>query len=115
MRKHITLLAAAVASVSVSWGASAARAQATASDTIAQPPINNAVAQPPVGGALVQPPVSGAVTQPAVSGAVNDQLFAAAAAVGDLAELSTSKLALQRAANPEVRRFAQHLITDHSQ
>ena len=41
--------------------------------------------------------------------------FVRMAAASDLYEIQSSRLALQRSRNPEIRRFAQMLITHHTQ
>ena len=41
------------------------------------------------------------------------QEFVRKATVSDLFELASSKLALERTQNPDVRQFAQHMIEDH--
>lgn len=43
-----------------------------------------------------------------------DRLFAAAAAASDLAEITSSQMALQQAGSEEVRRFAQQMVQDHT-
>lgn len=43
-----------------------------------------------------------------------DTLFATAAAQGDIYEITSSELALERAASEEVRTFAQDMIADHT-
>ena len=40
--------------------------------------------------------------------------FAQAAVVGNLFEVESSKLALERAQSPAVKTFAQHMVDDHS-
>ena len=45
---------------------------------------------------------------------MNDGLFAAAAAGAGLCEVTSSQLAVERASNPEVKRFAQQMIADHT-
>ncbi len=47
--------------------------------------------------------------------AFNDNLFAAAAAANDLAELTVANMALQRAAHAETKVFAQQMVKDHNQ
>jgi len=47
-------------------------------------------------------------------GPVNDQLFVMAASAGGMAEVSVSQLAADRASSEEVKKLAQHLITDHT-
>ncbi len=44
-----------------------------------------------------------------------DQLFMLRAAQGDMAEISTSQLALKKSKSADVKQLAQRLITDHSQ
>ena len=43
-----------------------------------------------------------------------DETFAMKANCGGIVEITMSKLALQRSSNPEVRKFAQHMIEDHT-
>ncbi|MBX6314609.1 MAG: DUF4142 domain-containing protein [Isosphaeraceae bacterium] len=50
----------------------------------------------------------------AVKGAINDRLFVAAAAEGGMAEVAASKLAIERAASEEVKRFARQMVDDHT-
>lgn len=45
---------------------------------------------------------------------VNDTLFAEAAAIGGMAELSLSELGVQRATDPELKRFSQQMIDEHT-
>jgi putative membrane protein len=46
--------------------------------------------------------------------AVSDNLFAAAAASGGLAEVSLAELGAQRATDPELKRFSQQMIEEHT-
>jgi putative membrane protein len=46
--------------------------------------------------------------------AVNDSLFAAAAAVGGMTEISIAELGVQRATDPELKRFSQQMIDEHT-
>jgi putative membrane protein len=46
---------------------------------------------------------------------IDDRLFAAAAAASGLAEIATSKLAMQHAASERVREYARQMIQDHNQ
>jgi putative membrane protein len=46
--------------------------------------------------------------------AVSDELFAAAAASGGLAEVNISQIGLQRATDPELKRFSQQMVEDHT-
>jgi putative membrane protein len=43
-----------------------------------------------------------------------DRLFLTKAAKGNLAEVMTSQLALQKSKNPQVRQIAQQMVTEHS-
>jgi putative membrane protein len=45
---------------------------------------------------------------------VDDTLFANAAALGGMAELSISELGVQKATDPELKRFSQQMIDDHT-
>jgi len=51
----------------------------------------------------------------ATQSAVSDELFAAAAASGGLAEVNVSQIGLQRATDPELKRFSQQMVQDHNQ
>jgi len=58
----------------------------------------------------------GRTAQPAGAvAAVNDPLFAAAAASGGLAEVNISEIGLQRATDPELKRFSQQMVQEHTQ
>jgi len=48
------------------------------------------------------------------SAPVNDTLFAEAAAVGGVAEVTLSQIGLQRATDPELKKFSQQMIDDHT-
>jgi putative membrane protein len=56
----------------------------------------------------------GGVQQSAAMTAVNDSLFAAAAADSGLAEVSMSELGVQRATDPELKKFSQQMIDEHN-
>ena len=50
-----------------------------------------------------------------MSRAVPDVLFAAAATSGGLAEVNLSEIGLQRATDPELKRFSQQMVNEHTQ
>jgi len=50
----------------------------------------------------------------ATSNAVDDRLFAAAASESGAAELALSRLGLEKAADPELKKFSERMIEDHS-
>jgi len=57
----------------------------------------------------------GTVTQgTAGQSAVSDPLFATAAGIGGLTELQISELGVQRATDPELKRFSQQMIDEHN-
>jgi putative membrane protein len=56
-----------------------------------------------------------AVRVSATQSAVSDELFAAAASSGGLAELNISQIGQQRATDPELKRFSQQMIQEHTQ
>lgn len=72
----------------------------------------------PTGGAAQEPAVgaapAGGLRTANTAAAMNDGLFAAAAAGSGLCEVASSRLALERAASPEVKQFAQRMIDDHT-
>jgi putative membrane protein len=55
--------------------------------------------------------VVGAASAPLVNTA---DAYVAAAATGDMYELESSKLALEKSQSPAVKKFAQQMITDHT-
>jgi putative membrane protein len=57
--------------------------------------------------------LAGTVTGPAFAADKADA-FVAAAAQANMTEIELSKLALQKAKDPRVRDFAQHMIDDHT-
>ncbi|PVM82961.1 DUF4142 domain-containing protein [Caulobacter endophyticus] len=59
--------------------------------------------------------VAGAATGVATgaTGAVNAEAFARDAAIGGMYEIESSKLALEKAANPDVKASAKMIIADH--
>jgi putative membrane protein len=52
---------------------------------------------------------------PTAPAMLDDRLFAMAAGAGGLAELVSSQAALARSRDEEVRKFAQQMVTDHTQ
>jgi len=50
----------------------------------------------------------------ASSNAVDDRLFAAAAAESGSAELALSRLGLEKATDPELKKFSERMIEDHT-
>ena len=46
--------------------------------------------------------------------AVSDALFAVAAADGGLTEVTVSELGVQKATDPELKRFSQHMVEEHT-
>jgi len=48
------------------------------------------------------------------SSPVNDSLFAEAAAVGGVAEVNLSEIGLKRATDPELKKFSQQMIDEHT-
>jgi putative membrane protein len=63
---------------------------------------------------LIVTPAQRSAQAAGAQGPVSDALFAAAAVSGGLAELNLSELGLQRATDPELRRFSQQMVDDHS-
>lgn len=45
---------------------------------------------------------------------VNDALFAEVAAIGGMSEVTLSEIGLQRATDPELKKFSQQMIDDHN-
>lgn len=68
-------------------------------------------APPRTGVGAVQP------SQPVVRGEISevDQFFASCLLAKNQAEIEISKLALERAQNPQVKQFAQQMIAEHQQ
>jgi putative membrane protein len=58
---------------------------------------------------------SGIARISATQSAVSDELFAAAASSGGIAEVNVSKIGLERATDPELKRFSQQMVQDHTQ
>ncbi len=48
------------------------------------------------------------------SGKLNDEEFVTKAAIGGSTEVALAKLAQQRATEPEVKKFAEKMVTDHT-
>jgi putative membrane protein len=76
-----------------------------------------AVVQTP-GQAVVQTPGQAVVQTPgqatAARTAVKDALFAAAAADGGLTEVGLSQLGVQKATDPELKKFSEKMIEEHT-
>ena len=53
--------------------------------------------------------------QAARTAPVNDQLFAAAAAIGGVSEVAIAQLGAQRATDPELKKFSQQMVQEHTQ
>src|SRR5690349_19365471 len=45
---------------------------------------------------------------------VNDQLIAQAAAIGGVSELAVAQLGVERATDPELKKFSQQMVADHT-
>jgi len=70
-----------------------------------------------VAAALAAPAAHAQATASQATGAkaaVNDSLFAAAAALGGMSEVQISELGAQRATDPELKKFSQQMIADHT-
>jgi len=98
------------------------RNRAVAGQNAAQRPADGQVGNRPIAGQSVPEPAVGQVGAErgtsrsgtrAVAG-VDDGLFAAAATAGNLAELSLSQLGVQKATDPELKRFSQQMIDEHT-
>ncbi len=50
----------------------------------------------------------------AEAGPVSDQLFAAAAAIGGMSEVAISQLGVQKATDPELKKFSQQMVEEHT-
>jgi len=51
---------------------------------------------------------------PATGAASGDQLFVMKASANDLAEVNLGRIAVKRAGNADVKKFAQKMIDDHT-
>jgi putative membrane protein len=60
---------------------------------------------------------SGSTTQsaPKAKSASSTKDFVTKAAIGDMFEVQSSQLALQKSQNQQIKDFAQHMVNDHSQ
>src|SRR5262249_29526326 len=79
-----------------------------------RPVAGQSVAEPAVGQARNQVIVGRSRTTGAHATGVNDALFAAAAADSGLSELTLSQLGAQRATDPELRRFSERMLGEHT-
>ena len=68
---------------------------------------------PPRPGSTQQPPTERSGEKMGQKGAAADHEFAMGAANGGLAEVEISKLAADHAANADVKKFAERMVTDH--
>jgi len=64
--------------------------------------------------AILIVPVLAHAQAPAARTAVNDPLFANAAALSGLAEVALSELGMQKATDPELKRFSEQMVADHT-
>src|SRR5690242_20609993 len=64
--------------------------------------------------AVAVPTARAQSTSTGTAAAVNDWLFAEAAHAGGIAELALSELGVQKATDPELKRFSQQMIDEHS-
>lgn len=61
------------------------------------------------------PPAQPTRSMPAINVNVSSQDFVAKAAISDRYEIRAAKIALERSRNPDIDRFANRMIHDHSQ
>ncbi len=64
--------------------------------------------------AFAQQQQTTSIRQSADAGPVNDQLFAAAAAIGGMSEVAMSQLGVQKATDPELKKFSQEMVEAHT-
>ena len=88
MRKHLFIASALLAMGSFAW---------------AQAENNSAAPEGP-----------GKIKQAVTKMMLTNESFVEKAGVSNLAEIETSKLALQRTQDPQIKRFAQRMIDDHT-
>lgn len=113
-----------LAALAAFLAAPAANAQVTAPErTAPRPAAPGAVRPRPVApGATGTRPAAPGAFAPGNTGArgatgkaaVSDALFAAAAAGGGLAEVTLAQLGAQKATDPELKRFSQQMIQEHT-
>src|SRR5688500_18752963 len=105
MKKTLIVIAATLALVACKkeepYDFGSSTAQATGTVRAPEQPIN-----PPI------TTMAGSTT--AASAPAGDQGFAQNAALGGLAEVELSQLAITKATNTEVKQFAQMMVADHS-
>jgi putative membrane protein len=103
MHRNVLFAACAVASLSLLAACGQRQETGAAADQQNQP-VN--VAQDVAGAA------TGVGT--AAVGAVSTDAFIRDAAMGDMYEIDAAKMALTRAKNPDVKKFAQMMVDDHT-
>lgn len=126
MTKTPWLAAAAAASLSfalVACGNStpntgADAAGTTKTETGMTGPNPDGTAAPTVGQSqptnAAEDAVAGAIGQVSAAATNSPEGFVTAAAISDMYEIESSKLALQKSQNAEVKKFAQQMIDDHT-
>ncbi len=101
-------------------GAAQNQARTGAGQVSNRPIAGQSVPEPAVGQVGAQPGAGqvgiGRVRTRTAGGraGVNDGLFAAAATDGNLSELTLSQLGVQKATDPELKRFSQRMIDEHN-
>jgi len=85
-----------------------------AGQSVPEPAVGQVGARAGVGRGEVRTGVGRLPAAGANATGVNDALFAAAAADGGLSELTLSQLGVQRATDPELKRFSQQMIEEHT-
>ncbi len=104
MKAHIILASAATLALAACGGSESTTANEAVADNAVLDTADNMVDDNMVGGNMMAPPAATAA---------NGQEYATMAAAGDLYEIESSRLALEKAQNAQVKELAQMIITDH--
>jgi len=112
MRRNLFLLATAAAALAACGGSNSAEQAATDAANTTESAATDVAQSEPVNAA--QDAVGGVVGQATAAAANGADAYVANAAMSDMYEIESSRLALEKSQSPGIKKYARQMIDDHT-